>query len=226
MRLFDWLTYVWCGVTLKDIEDSGRPIILENLDPMVEDNGREKIWCETYSGMRVYPTYFQECGVNIEDIAHALSNQCRYNGHTKKFYSVAEHCVHMCDYAMDEGRTAAEGLHALLHDACEAYIGDIPRPIKCAVPKLKEVETEIDRVIGKVFGLPAKKPDWLDELDARIVVDERAQAMSRSGHKWVHDVLEPLGVIIGFWKPQDAKLLFLRRYRVLTDLIKDGDCNE
>lgn len=219
MRLFDWLK------TPKGREIWSK-VKSENLDPLVTDGGREKVWCETYTGRRVYPTAMTVDMVDFEDIAHSLAHQCRYNGHTTHFYSVAEHCVHMADYTMDLGRSPKDALHALLHDACEAYIGDIPRPIKCAIPRLKEVENKIDLVIAEVFDLPVYKPDWLEELDARIVVDERAQAKLPSNHVWVHDVLEPLGVKIGFWKPADAKHLFVRRYRVLTDMIKNGDDNE
>ncbi len=223
MHLVDWINHLF--PRKKEIVIESRiPSVC--LDPMMDDDGREKIWCETYTGKRVYPTYFQACGVDIEDIAHSLAHQCRYNGHTQKFYSVAEHCIHMADYAMDDERLPSEARHALLHDAQEAYIGDIPRPVKCAIPAIKEAEDRIEKVICEVFNLPSTKPAWLDELDARIVVDERDQAMSRSGHAWVHDVLEPLDVTLGFWKPQDAKFLFLRRYSVLTELIENGDCNE
>lgn len=83
----------------------------------------------------------------IEDIAHALSNQCRFGGHLPRFYSVAEHslnCMHLIE--KDELK-----LGALLHDASEAYLLDIPSPIKKGLSNYKEIEDRLMMVIAKKF---------------------------------------------------------------------------
>ena len=92
------------------------------------DNGRGyKI--TTYSGKPFFPMDPRPEEIRIEDIAHSLSMQCRFNGHTKWFYSVAQHCSIMAEAMMSDGY-AEYAFEALMHDAAEAYIGDLIRPVK------------------------------------------------------------------------------------------------
>lgn len=84
----------------------------------------------------------------IEDIAHALSNICRFNGHSKKFYSVAEHSIRCAD----EIESRNNRLAALMHDASEAYLCDIPAPIKRSLPQYHEWENKMMEVIAAKFG--------------------------------------------------------------------------
>ena len=84
----------------------------------------------------------------IEDIAHALSYQCRFGGHLPKFYSVAQHSLN-CSYLMDNKELK---LAALLHDASEAYLLDIPRPIKQSLSNYKEIEDGLMKLIAEKFG--------------------------------------------------------------------------
>jgi hypothetical protein len=86
--------------------------------------------------------------VCIEDIAHALTYQCRFGGHLPTFYSVAHHSLN-CSYLIDEPELK---LAALLHDASEAYLLDIPRPIKQRLRDYKEIEDGLMRVIANKFG--------------------------------------------------------------------------
>src|SRR5579885_2784587 len=82
-------------------------------------------WIQTYCGVAFYPLDPRPEEILIEDIAHALSMLCRFTGHVKRFYSVAQHCVyvsHRCD--------PKDALWGLLHDAAEAYLNDISRPVK------------------------------------------------------------------------------------------------
>ena len=83
----------------------------------------------------------------IEDIAHALSNLCRFGGHPPKHYSVGQHSVHCCQMIKREHKFAA-----LLHDASEAYMVDIPSPIKRNLANYKEIEDGLMKVIAEVFG--------------------------------------------------------------------------
>lgn len=95
-------------------------------------NERKGDWIQTYTGRQFWPLDPKPEEVCIEDIAHALSQQCRYAGHTIRFYSVAQHSV---EIALRVPRAAA--LWGLLHDAAEAYLVDLPRPVKYLMPAYK-----------------------------------------------------------------------------------------
>jgi 5'-deoxynucleotidase YfbR-like HD superfamily hydrolase len=103
-------------------------------------------YMQTFSGDKFYPFDLTKFVLNFDDIAHALSNICRYAGHTKRFYSVAEHCVVMAELFPDEAKAA------LLHDAAEAYFGDLPRPIKQMFPQFREMEHTLLSLIFKLTG--------------------------------------------------------------------------
>jgi hypothetical protein len=107
-------------------------------------------YMQTFSGRRAYPLLpdLNPFGINFNDIAHALSNVCRYAGHTKNFYSVAEHSLIMAKL-FPNYKTIA-----LLHDAAEAFLGDLPRPIKQAIPEFKKIENNLLNFIFKKAGIP------------------------------------------------------------------------
>lgn len=86
--------------------------------------------------------------IDIEDIAHALSHVCRFAGHTRIFYSVAQHSIEVMKMCSRENRLAG-----LLHDASEAYMCDLPRPIKRNLPEYKNIEENLMGVIAQKFGL-------------------------------------------------------------------------
>ena len=117
--------------------------------------------------------------VDIKDIAHSLANLCRYNGHTKKFYSVAEHSVRLCRYAAQNLPTENDfnmkvAKLLFLHDATEAYVGDVIYPLKKALPQFAEFEDKIALVINKKFDIELT-PEIEAEaksLDRRICFDE------------------------------------------------------
>ena len=92
-------------------------------------------WITTYTGQHFYPLDPRPHEVNMLDIAHALSMICRFNGHTQFFYSVAEHSIRCAYHAHEQWPDRIElQLAALLHDASEAYLCDIPRPVKLQLP--------------------------------------------------------------------------------------------
>ena len=167
---------------------------------------------ETWSGTAFHFMDPASDEINITDIAHALSNQCRYAGHVKKFYSVAEHCVHLYDYAVrnnlgnDQSR-----LTLLLHDASEAYLSDIARPIKMCIPQYREIEVKIEEAIAKKFDLVYPFPDMVKDLDTRILMDERPQVKEPSNLVW-GVTAEPLGIKLQFWTPEVAYGRFCQRY--------------
>lgn len=101
----------------------------------------------TYSGTYLNVFNIDPDKILIEDIAHGLSLQCRFSGHTKEFYSVAEHSIWVANMVPHEQRLAA-----LLHDASEAYLTDMPKPIKELMPEYKQIENSLMTAIAQKFG--------------------------------------------------------------------------
>lgn len=117
--------------------------------------------------------------IEIEDIAHALSNICRFTGHTKHFYSVAQHS-YLCATLVPKEHQ----LETLLHDAAEAYIGDVSSPLKAQLPGYQMIEFKLDQAIRQRFGLPAKKTPWVKEADLQMLAAEKAQLMPQFEEPW------------------------------------------
>jgi hypothetical protein len=162
---------------------------------------------QTASGRQFWPLDPHAEEIHIEDIAHALSQLCRYGGHCKRFYSVAEHSVHVAHAAPDDFR-----LDALMHDGSEAYASDVIRPIKRHLKQYLEIETELERVIARRFCLKWPMPAEVKRLDERIIADEQMQIMAPPPVPWRER--EPaLGVTIQFWTPEKAEFEFLAAFR-------------
>lgn len=177
-------------------------------------------WIQTYTGRQFWPFAPRVEDINILDVAHGLAMTCRYGGHTKKFYSVAEHCWHLSFLGPRE---------ALLHDSSEAYLGDVPRPIKYQpqMAEFRAAEAQIERLVAEKFSLSTDPAVWLavKELDDRILVDEIQALMRRpelylepggdgeSGGTLAH--LKPLGVQIRCFTPEQAEFAFLSRFAEL-----------
>lgn len=107
----------------------------------------------TYTNTFFYPLDPRPDEVKIEDIAHALSQMCRANGHFKTFYSVAQHSINCAQEAGKRGWSGRVQLACLLHDASEAYISDITRPVKCYLDEYKKIEHKLQQVIYVKFGI-------------------------------------------------------------------------
>jgi len=116
----------------------------------------------TYHGLIVDVLNPDPTQIFIEDIAHSLSQLCRFGGHTDQLYSVAQHCVIMSelDFIPEELR-----MTALLHDAPEAYMVDVPRPLKRLLDKYMEIENNMHQVIAAAFGLPYPFPEIIHHAD-------------------------------------------------------------
>jgi hypothetical protein len=169
---------------------------------------------QTYTGQVFYPTDPRAEEVDPVDIAHALGMICRYGGHAHRFYSVAEHCV-----LMSHAVPAEHALWALLHDAAEAYVGDMVSPLKQLMPAYRAVEIGVMRAIIERFDLPDAMPDRVAEADLRILLDERAAVLGPTPQPWAAHIEEmrPLGVDIRCWSPEVASDWYLLRLRDLTE---------
>ena len=107
----------------------------------------------TYSGEEISLLNIEEVKINIEDIAHALSYICRFAGQCKQFYSVGSHSINCLRVAEHFGYSDELKLYTLLHDATEAYICDMPSPLKKILPEYKKYENDLESIIHKRFGL-------------------------------------------------------------------------
>lgn len=190
------------------------------LDPLPDNDNLPRDrgpYIAIYGGKRFYPFSPRASEVDIRAIAHSLARLCRYTGHGSKFYSVAEHSVHVADWQLPR-HGARVALAGLLHDAPEALsgFGDVARPSKQRAPIIKETEAAIWNAVAAAFCLSPILPDEVHEADSRIIADEMRQNLD-----YVHDA-DPLGVTLQFWDPGVAELVFLARYRALVAEIEKG----
>ena len=110
--------------------------------------------------------------ISILDIAHSLSNLCRFAGHTREFYSVAQHSVRVALALPPELRLAG-----LLHDATEAYVVDLPRPVKCLLPDYERLEAKVWGAISSRFGIAVFEDPLIKEMDNRALRTEWEELM-------------------------------------------------
>lgn len=181
---------------------------------------REESWFTLSSGRSFYPFAPRTEDVFIEDIALALSHLCRYNGHCRLFYSVAEHSVH-CSNRVAPGHE----LTALMHDATEAYVGDMIRPIKVFMPDFEEMEGNVWLAVAQRFGLPTEMPQEVHEVDNAILVTEARDLLPDGANlmkKWgiPFDPIDSLDIARNGrepWAPAEAERQFLARFRELYE---------
>jgi uncharacterized protein len=168
-------------------------------------------WIQTYTGVQFWPLDPRPEEVKIEDIAHSLALLCRFNGHCNRFYSVAEHSVHASRLLPPEYR-----LWGLLHDASEAYIADIPMPVKRNLPEYKEIESNLMQVITIHFGLPWPMPSEVKHVDSMMLATEKVALMGKDPAPW-HQMPEPTDPqLIKGWMPDEAKKIFLEEFATLS----------
>ncbi len=168
-------------------------------------------WMQTFTGRAFYPMSPLAEDIDPVDIAHALSLICRYGGHVSRFYSVAEHCVLM-SYAV----APENALWALLHDATEAYMGDMIRPLKQMMPAYRRAEDRLSDIIADRFGISRIYPDEVKRADLRILHDEVNALMADPPQSWGSlDDIGPLGVVVTGWAPEYAERLYFERLQEL-----------
>lgn len=178
------------------------------------ESWRRGDWMQTFTGRKFYPMAPRAEDIAPEDIAHALSLLCRYNGHVKSFYSVAEHCILMSATFQD----TELALWALLHDATEAYVGDMVRPLKRSMPEYVAAEDRVMEAICERFNLPYGMPVAVKDADSRILLNEKAALMSLAPDKWAVDDLQPLKVTVVGLDPKDAERVYLATLNYLLSV--------
>lgn len=170
----------------------------------------------TFSGVHFYPTKPDPDGIRIEDIAHSLSMQCRANGHYRKFYSVADHSIDCAREAEARGLGGDMVLFCLLHDAAEAYISDIPRPVKRELCGIDETESRLEELIYK--KLAGRLPNAAETKEIRAIDDAMLY------HEFLANMGESLGDAeiksehsFNSRPPEEAERDFLAVYRAFSN---------
>lgn len=175
------------------------------------DGTRKGNWMQTLKGNKFWPLDPRPEDFDIEEIAVPLGRACRYTGHCLRFYSVAEHSVLMSYLVPPE-----LALTALMHDAPEAYLQDIARPVKPALSNYAEIEGGIWRAMATWLGMPEVLPDVIKHMDNAMLLAEREQNMTPTSEDW-RVPGEPAKVFLQYWLPDEAGERFLARYRELTN---------
>jgi 5'-deoxynucleotidase YfbR-like HD superfamily hydrolase len=175
-------------------------------------------YIETHSGRAVHPLALEADDVTLGDIAHALGNQCRFSGHTRVFYSVAEHSVRVSLLLADWGHDVTTQLYGLLHDASEAYLQDVASPIKGtpAFERYREAERMAMKSICHKFELPYRQPTPVTYADRVLLKTEARDLMPFKREHWAGlDDVQPLAEVIVPWSPAEAKARLISRYTAL-----------
>lgn len=177
---------------------------------------RSANWYETASGKHINPLKPDPTRIDICDIAHALSHICRFGGHSSCFYSVAQHSVLVSGFVSPEN-----ALLGLMHDAAEAYLGDVVRPLKRGLGKYSELETRWEDAIFSTFGINGNHTE-VKEADNHVLSLEVKAFVRSRGKDWPdfrspkmkHKIIIP-------WTPEFARKKFLERWCELSGEIID-----
>lgn len=167
-------------------------------------------WIQTFTGKPFRPLEPAPGSIDIRDIAHALSLLCRFNGHCRRFYSVAEHCVRISWTVPPE-----HAMWGLLHDAAEAYISDLPRPVKRQIPDFVRFEDDLLVRIMAHFDQPWPMPAAVKHADDVLLATEMRDLMAAPPEPWGLEV-SALPEPIEPWSPVEAEAAFLARFEELS----------
>lgn len=154
---------------------------------------------------------FDDSKVTLYGIAHALSNICRFGGHAPQFYSVAQHSYYVSQVVPPE-----YALYGLLHDAAEAYLGDMVKPLKDLLPQFQTMESQLVVRIFREFNLAPELPECVKYAD-RVLLGTEQRDIMRNSDDWGAATELPLfELVIKPWTPERARTMFLERYYEIT----------
>lgn len=187
----------------------------------------------TFTGRPFWPESPRVEDVHIEDIAHALSMICRFGGHTRVFYSVAQHSVLVAQALGVEGFSALEQLAGLLHDASEAYLGDVVWPVKhtAAMRGYHDLEARCEAVVADAFGLPHPLPSIVKHFDLVLLATEKrdltcspeASVLLEAAGRADAIAIQPRPYKIRGWAPHEAEAAFLDLFHCLiADVVREA----
>jgi uncharacterized protein len=174
------------------------------------------------SGFFAKPTALEPSDVLIGDVAHHLSQICRFTGGTREPYSVAQHCVLVSWELQSAGFDRRYTLAGLLHDASEAYVGDFAGPLKSddeLGPAYKRIEHKIQAAIEERFGLPDGSFHWIPvkRADEELLAAEGYWLMPSPGNEWARPTTRWLNNVITPWPSWLSERRYLDRFMELTN---------
>ena len=181
-------------------------------------------YIETYTGERVHYDNLSADSINIFDIAHSLSQICRFVGHTRKFYSVAQHSILVCDAQ----ETLAEKRAGLLHDASEAYVNDLPSPLKTCTDlgDYKNLENRIHAIIDERYNVNDGMTPNIKKADLQALFTEKRDVLRpNTDWGWGYDI-EMFDEVIIPMSCEKAELMFLAKFKSLFPSEYDKDLKE
>lgn len=184
-------------------------------------NERTGDWIQTYTARQFWPCDPRAEDICIEDIAHSLALQCRFTGHCTEFYSVAQHSVLVSLQVPPH-----LAMWGLLHDASEAYLTDLSRPLKrasCLGTEYKLIESRLMFVICERFGLPSEEPPEIKVADNRLLMTEKRDLLRAHGSlpKW-SETEKPLEGRVTPWEWRTAEVEFINRFSVIELLARNA----
>ena len=166
---------------------------------------RKGDWIQTVSGKQFWPLDPRPDEIDIYDIGHSLSYMCRFNGHCIRYYSVSEHSYNVSSLLDDEDKA-----WGLLHDATEAFLADITRPVKPYLTNYIEIENNLMKSIAERFGLKGTMPNSVKIADNAMLATEMKQIMATPPMDWKLTE-EPVDIKLMCLNPEEAKQLFLQK---------------
>jgi uncharacterized protein len=166
-------------------------------------------WIQTYTGKTINIFDIDPSQIEIVDIAHALSMMCRFNGHVTKFYTIAEHSIHVARLLPLHLQ-----LQGLMHDASEAYISDLSRPIKGSINGYKEIEERLMAAIAVKYGFGWPEDPEVKKVDNRMLATEQRDVMAWCDRAW-RLTEPPYEWIIDPMKQEEAEVTFQRCFQTL-----------
>lgn len=173
----------------------------------------------TYTGKHFDPINPDMTQVDIQDIAHALSLICRGNGQVKSFFSVGQHCINAAREAIARGYSNRVILACLLHDACESYMSDVPRPLKGAMPEYVCIEEHLlDLIYEKFLGstLTEEENKLVKEIDHALLYYDLKELLNECSCAIAPEILISLNYeFVPFAQIEEAFLKLYEQYRII-----------
>lgn len=169
-------------------------------------------WIQTRKGTRFDLLEPDPDALDIEEIAHSLSLLCRFTGHTRRFMSVAQHSVIVSELTPPE-----HAFDGLMHDATEAYVGDVSRPLKRLLPDYKQIEAGIASAISQRFSVSDPLPEAVKVADNISLLWERRDLMATPPESWSEETVLAMVPVqtLEPWPSEYAAAVFLRKFREL-----------
>jgi uncharacterized protein len=178
------------------------------------------VMVRTFSEKWIDVERFEASNFDPRDVARSLSMQCRFNGHVRQFYSVAEHCLLVADLCHGAGIEAEAW--GLLHDAAEAWLGDVVRPIRKMTPSLDAIEDSILQVIARAMGLSWPIPDVVWKSDNQMLATEAVQLLRvRDDELRFYGGEKPVNVALRCRLPFEAETAFMTRFQSIQNRLAE-----